>query len=66
MLFSDDKVKRGFRMVKHDMNGLKQSVHDWVLFLNTSQQALVEKLEKTERRLKKLEMEKEQLNQWVY
>ena len=66
MIFSDEKVKKGFRMVKRDTEGLKQSVHDWVLFLNTNQRAMLERVERLERRIKKLEMEKEQLKQWVY
>lgn len=65
-MFSDEKVKRGFRMVKADMTGLKQSVHDWVLYLNTNQRAMLDRLERLERRVKKLEGEKEQLNQWVF
>lgn len=65
-MFSDDKVKRAFKVVKHDMNGLKQSVHDWVLFLNTNQRAVLDRVERLERRVKKLESEKDQLNQWVY
>ena len=65
-MFSDDKVKRAFRMVKVDMSGLKQSVHDWVLYLNTNQRAMLDRVERLERRVKKLEGEKEQLNQWVF
>ncbi|GEM_PF-2177785 len=65
-MFSDDKVKKAFKMVKVDMGGLKQSVHDWVLFLNTNQRAVLDRVERLERRVKKLESEKDQLNQWVY
>ena len=65
-MFFDDKVRKSFRYVKHDVSGLKQSVHDWVLYLNTNQRAMLERVERLERRVKKLESEKEQLNQWVY
>ena len=65
-MFSDDRVKKAFKVVKADMGGLKQSVHDWVLFLNTNQRAMLDRVERLERRVKKLESEKDQLNQWVY
>jgi polyhydroxyalkanoate synthesis regulator phasin len=65
MLF-DDKVRKSFKGVKRDMTGLKQSVHDWVLYLNTNQRAMLDRVERLERRVKKLEAEKDQLNQWVY
>ena len=60
-MFFDDKVKKSFRMVGRDIAGLKQSVHDWVLFLNTNQRAMLERIEKLERKVRKLESEKEQL-----
>ena len=65
-MFFDDKLRASFKMVKRDMTGIKQSVHDWVLFLNTNQRAMLERVDRLERRVKKLEAEKEQLNQWVY
>jgi len=65
-MFFDDKVKKSFRMVGRDMTGLKQSVHDWVLFLNTNQRAMLERIERLERRVKKLEAEKDQLEQLIY
>ncbi len=58
MLFDNDKTKKSFQMVRRDMTGLKQSVHDWVLYLNTNQRALLERLQKLERRVRELEQEK--------
>lgn len=58
MFFDSDKVKKSFRLVKRDMTGIKQSVHDWVLYLNTNQSALLTRVQKLESRVRELEQEK--------
>lgn len=57
LAFSAD-MKRAFRRVKVEMNALKQSLHEWVVFLNSNQKKLAARVEQLERRLAELESEK--------
>ncbi len=53
-----EKVQISFKAVKKDITGLKQSVHDWVLHLNSNQKEMEKRLEALERRVRMLETEK--------
>lgn len=53
-----EKVRLSFKAVKKDITGLKQSVHDWVLHLNSNQKEMEKRLEALERRVRMLETEK--------
>ncbi len=53
-----EKVKFSFKAVKKDITGLKQSVHDWVLHLNSKNAEMEKRLEALEGRVRMLETEK--------
>lgn len=53
-----EKVRISFKAVKKDITGLKQSVHDWVLHLNSTQKEMEKRLETLEKRVRELETEK--------
>jgi hypothetical protein len=53
------RVKNAFRKAKTDMNALRGSVNDWILYLNGNQSDIKVKLRELDQRLRKLESEKE-------
>ena len=53
-----DKIKISFKAVRKDITGLKRSVHDWVLHLNSTQTELTKRVEQLEKRVRMLETEK--------
>lgn len=53
-----DIVKNSFRNVKQDITGLRQSMNDWVVFLNSNQADLKIRVIELERKVRKLEAEK--------
>ena len=53
------KIKNAFKRAKNDINALKQSTNSWVLFLNSNQSEMKVKLYELDKRLRKLESEKE-------
>ena len=53
-----EKVQISFKAVKKDITGLKQSLHDWVLHLNSNQKVMEKKIEALETRVRMLETEK--------
>ena len=53
------KIKNSFKRAKNDINALKQSANSWVLFLNSNQSEMKVKLYELDKRLRKLESEKE-------
>jgi len=57
MFFS--KIKNSFRKAKKDISLLRHSTNDWILFLNGNQSEMKVKLYEMDRRLRKLESERE-------
>jgi len=53
------KVKTSFRKAKSDIDSLRASTNDWVLFLNGNQNDMKVKLRELDQRLRKLESERE-------
>lgn len=56
MFFSMERVKKAFKRVKNDMGALKDSVNEWILFLNGEQRDLKMRVIELEKRLHRLEM----------
>jgi len=56
-----DRIKLSFKAVKKDITGLKKSVHDWVLHLNSNQMELAKRVEQLEKKVRVLETEKKLL-----
>ena len=57
MFFS--KIRNSFRKAKRDVNALRNSTNDWVMFLNRNQSDMKVKLYELDKRLRKLESERE-------
>lgn len=55
MIFN--KIKTSFRAVKRDMNALKYSVSEWVVYLNSNQRAMKAELAVLKQRVRELESE---------
>ena len=51
-------VKNSFRKMKDDVAELRNSVNDWIVFLNSNQRDLKVKVYELDRRLRELEMER--------
>jgi len=58
-IFGNKKIKNSFRAAKKDVNGLRRSVNDWIMFLNSNQTDIKVKLREIDQRLRKLESELE-------
>lgn len=54
-----NKVKQAFKAVKKDINELKASATDWILFLNRDQRDMKVKLRELDQRLRELEHKRE-------
>lgn len=54
-----EKIKNSFKKVKKDVESLRQSTNDWVVFLNRNQADIKIKIYELENRIRKLEAEKE-------
>jgi len=53
------KIKNSFKRAKRDVDGLRGSVNDWIMYLNGNQNDLKVKLRELDQRLRKLEYERE-------
>lgn len=53
-----EKVKKAFKRAKKDIEALKESVNEWILFLNGEQRDLKMRVIELEKRLNRLEMNK--------
>jgi len=53
------KIRNSFRRAKNDVSELKKSTNDWVMFLNRNQSDMKVKLYELDKRLRKLESERE-------
>ncbi|MCX8147270.1 MAG: hypothetical protein N3D84_02285 [Candidatus Woesearchaeota archaeon] len=51
-------VKESFRKIKKDIDELKESMNSWVVFLNSNQREMKQKIYELDKRLRELEMEK--------
>ena len=51
-------VKKSFRKVKKDMVELRNSVNEWIVFLNSNQKEIKQRLYELEKRVAELEMER--------
>lgn len=49
------KIKASFRKIGKDMKELKSSVNEWVLFLNSNQRGLKQRVYELERKVRMLE-----------
>ena len=58
-MFENKKIKDSFKAAKKDVNNLRTSVNDWIVFLNGNQNDIKVKLRELDRRLRKLESELE-------
>jgi hypothetical protein len=53
------KVSKSFESVKNDVETFKQSMNDWIVFLDHSQRDTKTQVRELERRVRQLESEKE-------
>jgi uncharacterized protein Yka (UPF0111/DUF47 family) len=49
------KVKRSFKNVREDVESLKQSVNEWVVYLDGKEEQIEKRLDKIEDRIDRLE-----------
>ena len=49
------KTKRSFKNVRADMENLRQSVNEWVIYLDGKEESILKRLDKMEDRLDRLE-----------
>ncbi|MBU0461916.1 MAG: hypothetical protein KJ574_05000 [Nanoarchaeota archaeon] len=55
-MFAFDKdVKKGFRSVKKDMSATKDSLNEWIIFLNENQREMKMRIWQLERKIEQLE-----------
>jgi len=54
-------VKRSFKKMKTEVEGLKKSTNEWILFLNSGQRDLKMRVYELERKLKQLEMREQKI-----
>ncbi len=52
-------IKEAFNAVRRDVNELKRSMTEWVLFLNNNQRDMKIRLYELEKKVKQLEFERE-------
>ena len=52
-----DKIRKSFKAVKKDMNALRSSVSEWVIYLNRNQRKMRVELRSLKQRVRKLETE---------
>ena len=53
------EIRKAFKAVRNDIEGLKRSMTDWILFLNNNQRDMKIRLYELERKVRQLEMERE-------
>lgn len=53
------KIKNSFKKVKADVDEVRRSLHEWVLYLNGNQNDLKIQLRELDRRVRQLESEQE-------
>ena len=53
-----DNVKESFKKMKEDITQLRNSVNEWIVFLNSGQREMKRKIYDLDRRVRELEMEK--------
>lgn len=51
------KIKQSFKRIGKDMKELKQSLNEWILFLNSGQRDLKQRVYELERKVKAIEAE---------
>ena len=51
------KVARSFKVMKKEVTELKQSLNEWILFLNSNQRDLKQRLYELEKKVRMLEAE---------
>ena len=55
----ESKVAKSFKAVKNDVEQFRQSMNDWIVFLDHNQRESKTRIRELERRLRILEAEKE-------
>ncbi|MCX6707328.1 MAG: hypothetical protein NT001_04280 [Candidatus Woesearchaeota archaeon] len=53
-----ENVRESFRKMKTDIVELRNSVNEWIVFLNSNQREMKRKIYELDRRLRELEMER--------
>jgi hypothetical protein len=56
-----DNVKRSFKKMKSEIEGLKSSTNEWILFLNGNQRDLKVRVYELERKFKQIEMREQKV-----
>lgn len=51
------KVARSFKVMKKEVTELKQSLNEWILFLNSNQRDMKQRVYELEKRVRQLEAE---------
>lgn len=58
MLFGEKRIKKSFKNAKKDVLGLKNSMNEWILFLNSNQREMKRRILELEKRVSKMETER--------
>lgn len=53
-----ENVRESFKKMKTDIVGLRNSVNEWIVFLNSNQREMKRKIYELDKRLRELEMER--------
>jgi len=53
-----ENVRGSFKKMKDDIVGLRNSVNEWIVFLNSNQREMKRKIYELDKRLRELEMER--------
>lgn len=52
------KTRASFRRIRQDMADLRNSVNEWIVFLNSGQKQMQQRIDEMDQRLRELEMER--------
>lgn len=55
------KVRQSFRNMKKDVTELKNSLNEWILFLNSNQRDLKQRVYELERKVRQLELSEQKV-----
>jgi hypothetical protein len=53
-----ENVRESFKKMKDDIVGLRNSMNEWIVFLNSNQREMKRKIYELDRRVRELEMER--------
>ncbi|MFO8016176.1 MAG: hypothetical protein R6U32_03665 [Candidatus Woesearchaeota archaeon] len=52
------KTKASFRRVRKEMTDLRNSLNEWIVFLNSNQKQMQQRIDQLDQRVRELEMER--------